>query len=160
MKFTSLRAQTPQYRKWSPTANDPETANDPQNGPQMILDRKWSPNSTANDPERKVGMTWTEVSGSSCRFYYYYNKSDLKLNFTSKIDIWIKTKWKNHSSVKTKSVGNTRLSGLLPHAKMLLVPMTFFRLWRVDYTSEENGLPPFSYWEVMTRIFCGYCCFW
>ena len=22
------------------TANDPETANDPQNGPQMILDRK------------------------------------------------------------------------------------------------------------------------
>ena len=31
-----------QYRKWSPTTNDPETANDPQNGPQMILDRKWS----------------------------------------------------------------------------------------------------------------------
>ena len=39
---------------------------------------------------------------------------------------------KNHSSVKTKSVGNTRLS---PHAKMLLVPMNFFH-WRVDYTSE------------------------
>ena len=64
-----------QYRKWSPTANDPETASDPQNGPQMILDRKWSPKSTANDPERKIGMTWTQVSGSSCRFYYYYNKS-------------------------------------------------------------------------------------
>ena len=33
-----------QYRRWSPTANDPETANDPQNGPQMIpnVDRKWS----------------------------------------------------------------------------------------------------------------------
>ena len=27
------------------------------------------------DPERKMGMTWTQVSGSSCRFYYYYNKS-------------------------------------------------------------------------------------
>ena len=67
---------TVQYRKWSPTANDPETANDPQNGPRMILDRMWSPKSTANDPERKVGMTWTEVSGSSCRFYYYSNKSD------------------------------------------------------------------------------------
>ena len=65
-----------QYRNWSPTANDPETANNPQNGPQMILDRKWSPKSTANDPERKIGMTWTQVSGSSCRFYYYYNKSD------------------------------------------------------------------------------------
>ena len=45
--------------------------------------------------------------------------------------------------------------------------MTFFRLWRVDYTSEENVLteqmwflPLISYWEVMTRIFCGYCCFW
>ena len=42
--------RTVQYRKWSPTANDPETANDPQNGPQMILDRKWSPTLTANDP--------------------------------------------------------------------------------------------------------------
>ena len=29
-----------QYRKWSPTANDPETANDPQNGPQMIPKEK------------------------------------------------------------------------------------------------------------------------
>ena len=59
------------------TANDPETANDPQNGPQiMILDRKWSLKSTANDPERKIGMTWTQVSGSSCRFYCYNNKSD------------------------------------------------------------------------------------
>ena len=47
-----------QYRKWSPTANDPETANDPQNGPQMILDRKWSPKSTANDPVKTWGMEW------------------------------------------------------------------------------------------------------
>ena len=47
---------TVQYRKWSPTANDPETVNDPQNGPQMIFDRKWSSKSTANDPERKIGM--------------------------------------------------------------------------------------------------------
>ena len=30
---------------------------------------------------------------------------------------------KNHSSVKTGSVGN---NGLLPHAKMLLVPTIFF----------------------------------
>ena len=58
------------------TANDPEIAKDPQNGPQTILVRKWSPKSTANDPERKIGMTWTQVSGSSYRFYYYYNKSD------------------------------------------------------------------------------------
>ena len=43
------------------TANDPEPTNDLQNGPQMILDRKWSPKSTANDPERKLGMTWTQV---------------------------------------------------------------------------------------------------
>ena len=70
-----------QYRKWSPTANDPETANDPQNGPQMILDLKWSPKSTANDPERKIGMTWTQVGGSSCRFYYYYQNVRLKAKF-------------------------------------------------------------------------------
>ena len=39
-----------QYRKWSPTANDPETANDPQNGPQMIpnVDRKWSRENLGN----------------------------------------------------------------------------------------------------------------
>ena len=35
------------------TTNDPETANDPQNGLQMILNGKWSPKSTANDPEKK-----------------------------------------------------------------------------------------------------------
>ena len=77
--FSAPRGFSPgtvQYRKWSPTANDPETANDPQSGPQMILDRKWSPKSTANDPERKIGMAWTQVSGSSCRLYYYYNESD------------------------------------------------------------------------------------
>ena len=51
-----------QYRKWSPTANDPETANDSQNGPQMILDRKWSPKLTANDPERKIGMNGLDSS--------------------------------------------------------------------------------------------------
>ena len=34
-------------------------------------------------------------------------------------------KKKNQSSVKTKSVGNTRL---LPHAKKLLVPTSFFPL--------------------------------
>ena len=47
-----------QYRKWSPTANDPVTANDPQIGPQMILDRKWSPKLTANDPVKTWGMEW------------------------------------------------------------------------------------------------------
>ena len=47
---------TVQYRIWSPTANDPETPNDPQNGPQMILDRKWSLKSTSNDPVKTWGM--------------------------------------------------------------------------------------------------------
>ena len=53
---TALFIGLVQYRKWFPTANDPETTNDSQNGPQMILDRKWSPKLTANDPERKIGM--------------------------------------------------------------------------------------------------------
>ena len=34
------------------------TANDPQNGPQMILDLKWSLKSTANDPVKTWGMEW------------------------------------------------------------------------------------------------------
>ena len=29
---------------------DPQTANDPQNGPKMLLDGKWPPTWTANDP--------------------------------------------------------------------------------------------------------------
>ena len=29
-----------QYRKWSPTASDPETASDPQSWPQMIPKEK------------------------------------------------------------------------------------------------------------------------
>ena len=34
------------------TANDPQTAIDLQNGPQMIVDRKRFPLSTANDRQR------------------------------------------------------------------------------------------------------------
>ena len=59
---------------------------------------------------------------------------------------------------KERSVGNTRL---LPHAKMLLVPMNQF-LCRVDYASEETfwlskcefcPLNKYiSYWEVVTSI--------
>ena len=49
ISVTKTKYSTVQYRKWSPTANDPETANDPQNGPQMILDRKWSRKKIRND---------------------------------------------------------------------------------------------------------------
>ena len=58
LTYTQMLVEPVQYRKWSPTANDPETANDPQNGPQMILDRKWSLKSTANDPVKSWGMEW------------------------------------------------------------------------------------------------------
>ena len=47
------KVATVQRRKWSPTANDPQTGNDPQIGPQMIPNRKWSPMWTANDPAGK-----------------------------------------------------------------------------------------------------------
>ena len=36
------------------SVNDPRSANDPQIGPQMIPDRKWSPYWTANDPDQKI----------------------------------------------------------------------------------------------------------
>ena len=51
-----------QRRKWSPTANDPQKANDPQTEPQMIPNRKWSMIWTANDPARKGWMAWSLVS--------------------------------------------------------------------------------------------------
>ena len=46
-----IKGKRVQYRKWSPTTNDPKTANDPQNGPQMIpkVDRKWSRKKNRND---------------------------------------------------------------------------------------------------------------
>ena len=48
-----------QYRKWSPTANDPETANDPR--PQVIpkVDRKWSRKKNRNDLD---SSSWIIVS--------------------------------------------------------------------------------------------------
>ena len=36
--------------------------------------RKRSPAWTANDPKGNVGMAWTQVSGSSGKFYRYYKK--------------------------------------------------------------------------------------
>ena len=64
------------------------------------MDRKWSPKSTANDPQRKIGMACSQVSGWSCQFYYYYKKSDLKRTFTSQINTWIKTIWKKSFKCK------------------------------------------------------------
>ena len=45
---------TVQYRKWSPTASDPETSNDPR--PQVIpkVDRKWSRENLRN------GLDWLQ----------------------------------------------------------------------------------------------------
>ena len=43
-------------------ANDPQTGNDPQIGPQMIPNRKWSPMWTANDPAGKQRMARILVS--------------------------------------------------------------------------------------------------
>ena len=47
---------TVQRRKWSPTVNDPQI------GPQMIPNRKWSPMRTANDPAGKQRMAWILLS--------------------------------------------------------------------------------------------------
>ena len=49
------------------------TANDPQKGPQMILDRKWSLKSTANDPMKTWGMEWNGFYGTD-----YKKRTDYK----------------------------------------------------------------------------------
>ena len=59
---------------------------------------------------------------------------------------------------KEGGLGKTRL---LPHAKMLLVPINCFR-WRVDYALEKNVLTEqmwISYWEVLTCVLIFYL-FW
>ena len=66
-------------RKWSQDRKWSRTANDPQIGPQVIPDRKWSPYWTANDPDQKIrnGMdgrigwigkwcTWIPIFFSLC----------------------------------------------------------------------------------------------
>ena len=77
-KLVWIRAHicTIQRRNWSPTAavNDPQTANDPQTGPQMIPNRKWSPMWTANDRIVKRGTAW-----SYYLFTYFLTSKD-KLN--------------------------------------------------------------------------------
>ena len=70
---------TVRVRKWSQDRKWSRTANDPQIGPQMIPDRKWSPYWTANDPDQKIrnGMdgrigwignwcTWIPIFFSLC----------------------------------------------------------------------------------------------
>ena len=47
-------SQTVRVRKWSQDRKWSRTANDPQIGPQMIPDRKWSLYWTANDPDQKI----------------------------------------------------------------------------------------------------------
>ena len=53
-------------------ANDPQTANDPQIGPQMIPNRKWSPMWTANDPAGKQRMAWILVSWIFLKFFFLF----------------------------------------------------------------------------------------
>ena len=55
---STIHVRPPPISELYSTANDPETENDPQNGPQMIIDRKWSLKSTANDPVKTWGMEW------------------------------------------------------------------------------------------------------
>ena len=57
----------------------PRPQKDPQNGLQMILDRKWSPKSTTNDPERKVEMAWTHCAN----FIITKSQTKSEFNFTS-----------------------------------------------------------------------------
>ena len=58
-------------------ANDPQTGNDPQIGPQMIPNRKWSPMRNANDPARKWRMVWSLVSWIFLLFYFIFLSTKL-----------------------------------------------------------------------------------
>ena len=55
-----------------PKANYPQTGNDPQIGPQMIPNHKWSLMLTSNDPTSKGGMAWSLVSWVFLFFYFIF----------------------------------------------------------------------------------------
>ena len=127
----------------------------------MIPNCKCSPKWTANDPQRKIGMACTQVSGWSCQFYYYYvyKTSDLKRNFTSQINTWIKTKWKKSLSVNMQHTTFTSCQNAACSNEFFSLAGRLYLKENV-LTEQMWFLPLISYWEVMTRIFCGYCCFW
>ena len=78
-----------QRRKWSPTANDPQTGNDPQIGPQMIPNLKWSQMWTANDPGGKGGMAWSLVSRIFLIFVFiYFHQLNDELDEPNKNIFW------------------------------------------------------------------------
>jgi len=76
--------------KWSEDRKWSRTANDPQIGPQMIPDRKWSPFWTANDPDQQMGngmdggMVWIENWRTWIPMFLFkpsYNYNGLQLDF-------------------------------------------------------------------------------
>ena len=95
---------TVQYRKWSPIINDPLAANDPQNGPQMILDRKWSRDENQNGLESSY---WIILSGLLSP---KKNKVLIKLNtFLKKSQDWNKREAvKLH--LKLSSINKTQIN--------------------------------------------------
>ena len=71
-----------QHRKWSPTANDPQI------GPQMIPNRKWSPMWTANDPAgKRVMIQWHNIKVPNLQFKIVSYNSDDCTFFHSSIGI-------------------------------------------------------------------------
>lgn len=89
---------TVQYRKWSPIINDP------QNGPQMILDRKWSRDENQNGLESSY---WIILSGLLSP---KKNKVLIKLNtFLKKSQDWNKREAvKLH--LKLSSINKTQIN--------------------------------------------------
>ena len=102
------------------------------------MDHKWS--STASDPQSRLKMIPKEKQkwfGLIMSILSLLQQVRLRANFTSQINTVreLKLNEKDHSNVNSGSVGNTRL---LPNAKMLLVPISFFSggyiiLWRKTF---------------------------
>ena len=73
--MTSTGPQIIHDRKWSPNW----TANDPQTGPQMIPNRKWSPMWTAKDPAGKCnwhGVCFPDFFIFIFVFIYFHQLND------------------------------------------------------------------------------------
>ena len=79
---------TVQYRKWSPIVNDPLAANDPQNGPQMILDRKWSREENQNGLESSYWIILSRLLSPKKKKYlsnWVHLKSKCQINAKTEI---------------------------------------------------------------------------
>ena len=114
------RKRTKQRRKWSPTANDPQTGNDPE--PQMIpdVDLKWSRWKTSNGME----IVPRAASASAVSAFWKTHKWKLISNWTRKT-VWLLINNTNMKKFALKKSRKMFLEAIFSHSRKLFSEFSY-----------------------------------